>query len=174
MSSKSTVFLNGTIIAHDRLIEDAVLVCQNGKIVGIEQGKVALPPEAVVVDVEGGYISPGFVDLHVHGGAGADFMDGTVEAVATACEAHMRHGTTTIFPTTTTGSSEQILSMLAACKQVMQSDSSSTVAGVHLYGPFFAPDKVGCHSAAGRRSPTAAEYQRYFRQWDSCHCYVRG
>ena len=162
MSSKSTVFLNGTIIAHDRLIEDAVLVCQNGKIVGIEQGKVALPPEAAVVDAEGGYISPGFVDLHVHGGAGADFMDGTVEAVDTACRAHMQHGTTTIFPTTTTGSSEQILSMLAACKQVMKSDSSSTLAGVHLYGPFFAPDKVGCHSAAGRRSPTAAEYQRYF------------
>lgn len=162
MSSKLTIFLNGTIIAHDRLVEDAVLVCRNGKIVGIKQGKVALPPDAVVVDAGGGYISPGFVDLHVHGGAGADFMDGTVEAVDTACRAHMRHGTTTIFPTTTTGSSEQIMSMLAACKQVMQSDSSSTLAGVHLYGPFFAPDKVGCHSAAGRRSPTAAEYKRYF------------
>ncbi|MDX1930500.1 MAG: N-acetylglucosamine-6-phosphate deacetylase [Pirellulaceae bacterium] len=161
-NGKSTVFLNGTIIAHDRLIEDAVLVCRNGKIAGIKQADMALPPEAEIVDAKGGYISPGFVDLHVHGGAGADFMDGTVESVETACRAHSRHGTTTIFPTTTTGSSEQILSMLAACKQVMQSDAQSTIAGVHLYGPFFAADKVGCHSAAGRRSPTATEYKRYF------------
>jgi N-acetylglucosamine-6-phosphate deacetylase len=43
-----------------------------------------------VVDVGGGYIAPGFVDLHVHGGAGADFMDGTAEAVATACGCHLR------------------------------------------------------------------------------------
>ncbi len=113
-----------------------------------------------MVDAGGGYISPGFVDLHVHGGAGADFMDGTVAAVQTACRAHARHGTTTIFPTTTTGSPEQILGMLSACQSVMQ--SGSTLAGVHLYGPYFAPDKVGCHSATGRRSPVAQEYKRYF------------
>lgn len=158
----STVFHNGTIIGHDRLIEDAVLLCRNGKVAGIKRGSVALPPSAVIVDAKGGYISPGFVDLHVHGGAGADFMDGTVEAVHSACRAHARHGTTTIFPTTTTGSCDQILSMLSACKEAMQSDSQSTIAGVHLYGPYFAPDKVGCHSAAGRRSPTAAESNRYF------------
>ncbi len=130
----STVFVNGTIIAPDRLIEDRMLICRNGKIAGIKRRDAALPAEAVVIDAKGGYISPGFVDLHVHGGAGADFMDGTIEAVNIACQAHARHGTTTILPTTTTGSSDQIMSMLEACKTVMQSDSSSTIAGVHLYG----------------------------------------
>lgn len=158
----STIFINGTIIAPDRLIEDGMLICRNGKIASIKRHNTALPRDATIIDAHGGYISPGFVDLHVHGGAGADFMDGTVEAVDTACRAHARHGTTTIFPTTTTGSCDQIVAMLAACKKLMQSASLSTIAGVHLYGPFFAPDKVGCHSAAGRRSPTAAEYKRYF------------
>ncbi len=174
----TTIFINGTIIAADRLIEDSVLVCRDGKIVGIKRNRDRLPADAEVIDAGGGYISPGFVDLHVHGGAGADFMDGTMAAVERACLAHLRHGTTTIFPTTTTGSPEQIAAMLAACKSVMQSagksddesagellgrsPASSMIAGVHLYGPYFAPDKVGCHAVEGRRAPLAAEYKRYF------------
>ncbi len=67
----STVFVNGTIIARDRLIEGAMLTCRDGKIVGIRAGDAALPKDARVVDAGGGYISPGFVDLHVHGGAPA-------------------------------------------------------------------------------------------------------
>ena len=84
-------------------------------------------------------------------GAGADFMDGTPEAVITACTAHLRHGTTTIFPTTTTGSSQQIMDMIHACAVATQQSSTqpakaARIAGVHLYGPYFAEDKVGCHA----------------------------
>ncbi len=158
----STIFTGGTIIGPDRLIEDSMLVCRDGLIAGIHRRRDKLPRGALVVDAGGGFIAPGFVDLHVHGGDGADFMDGTVEAVVAACQAHLRHGTTSIFPTTTTGSKEQILSMLKACRQIKQRQPDTTLAGVHLYGPFFAPDKVGCHSAAGRRSPLAAEFKHYF------------
>jgi N-acetylglucosamine-6-phosphate deacetylase len=157
-----TIYTNGTIVAPSRLIGDSMLICRGGKILGIKRRSEKFPQDAVIVDANGGFISPGFVDLHVHGGAGADFMDGSVEAVKIACQAHVQHGTTTIFPTTTTGSSDQIMAMLLACKEVKQSDPESTIAGVHLYGPFFAPDKVGCHSASGRRSPMVAEYKRYF------------
>lgn len=118
--------------------------------------------QATVLDVHGKIVTPGWIDLHVHGGAGADFMDGTPEAVEQTCRAHLRHGTTTIFPTTTTGSKEQIHAMLDACRRVQSKADLPQVAGVHLYGPFFAEDKVGCHSTAGRRSPTAAEYRDYF------------
>ena len=153
-------FINGTAVAPHRLIENAVVVCRDGMITSVKQA-AAPPKNAHVVDARGGYIMPGFVDIHVHGGAGADFMDGTAEAVRTACQAHLQHGTTSIFPTTTTGSPEQIMAMLAACREVQQQELSN-IAGVHLYGPFFAPDKVGCHSQSGRRTPTAAEYRRYF------------
>lgn len=89
-------------------------------------------------------------------------MDGTPDAVRTACRAHLRHGTTTIFPTTTTGSPEQIHSMLNACRTVAGEAGLPNLAGIHLYGPFFAEDKVGCHVASGRRSPTPEEYDAYF------------
>ena len=158
------VFTGGTAIGPDRLIEDAVVTCRDGVITSIKaSGTGARKPasDAIIIDARGGYISPGFIDIHVHGGAGADFMDGTAEAVRTACAAHARHGTTTIFPTTTTGSPDQIMAMLSACREV-QRTQPSMIAGVHLYGPFFAPDKVGCHPSDGRRSPLAAEYKRYF------------
>jgi N-acetylglucosamine-6-phosphate deacetylase len=161
------LFTNITAILPDRLIEDAQVLCRNGRIVSVSAKKLKASGDAQIVDGRGGYLAPGFIDLHVHGGAGADFMDGTCEAVRTACRAHARHGTTTIFPTTTTGLPEQIHSMLEAVKAVQGERSApngARIAGVHLYGPFFAEDKVGCHSAAGRREPTAAEYRAYFEK----------
>jgi N-acetylglucosamine-6-phosphate deacetylase len=159
------VFSNLTAILPDRLIEQAWVICEKGKIVSVSKKKPKISVEVEVIDGRGGYLAPGFIDIHVHGGDGADFMDGTSEAVRVACRAHARHGTTTIFPTTTTGSPEQIHAMLDAVNTV-QSEKRVTngarIAGVHLYGPFFAEDKVGCHSAAGRREPTAAEYRAYF------------
>ncbi|MFM7844222.1 MAG: N-acetylglucosamine-6-phosphate deacetylase [Planctomycetota bacterium] len=156
---------NGTAILPDRLLPNAV-VCYSGpritRVATRNQADRRAAREATTIDAEGGYITPGFIDLHVHGGAGADFMDGTVEAIRTACDAHARHGTTTIFPTTTTGSPASIQAMIAACAAARR-QIASNLAGIHLYGPYFAESKVGCHAVDGRRSPSPAEYEAYFR-----------
>ncbi len=159
----SVLFSNVTAILPDRLLESAFVWCENGKIKSVTTHR----PKGQVTEVDGRgrHLSPGFVDIHVHGGRGHDFMDGTVEAIRGACLAHLHHGTTTIFPTTTTGSSDQIHAMLNAAKAVQNEqrvENGARIAGVHLYGPFFAEDKVGCHSVAGRRSPTPEEYRAYF------------
>ncbi len=159
------IFTNGTAILPDRLLSDAMVVCRDGKIESVGKSHSRIPKDATVIDARGGYISPGFIDIHVHGGDGADFMDGTAEAVRTVCRAHARHGTTTIFPTTTTGSPEQLMAMIESCaavKKAWSAGDGARIAGVHLYGPYFAPDKVGCHLLEGRRSPEVAEYARYF------------
>ena len=160
------VFGNGTAILPDRLLPDAVVVCGKGKIVAVGSSrKVRVPRGAEFVDAHGGYISPGFVEMHVHGGDGADFMDGTEEAVRTANCAHARHGTTSIFPTTTTGSPAQLDAMLNACAAVQRdwrAEDGARVMGVHFYGPYFAEDKLGAHAPAGRRDPVPEEYREYF------------
>lgn len=159
--------LRGTLILPDRLVADGQLVIRDGRIDAVGQRTAKLPRGATLVEAKTGYLAPGFVDLHVHGGDGADFMDGTPDAVRTACRAHLRHGTTTIFPTTTTGSPEQLTAMLTACRDVQRrwrEGEGARIVGVHFYGPYFAPDKVGCHSLAGQRAPDAAEYRRHFDQ----------
>src|SRR4051812_27703928 len=118
-ASPSRVFVNGTAILPDRELPDAIVICAGDKIAAVGSHlRVRVPRDAEVIDARGGYLAPGFVDLHVHGGGGADFMDGTSEAVRTAIRAHTRHGTTSIFPTTTTGSPAQLEAMLTACETV--------------------------------------------------------
>ncbi len=165
-------FVGGTAILPDRLIEDAVVVCRGSKIAYVGNAKSKIPSTSELVDTKGGFICPGFIDIHVHGGGGADVMDGTVDAVQTVCKSHALHGTTTIFPTTTTGSPAQLQAMLDACKEVRDSQrtdqgetsSQSRIGGVHLYGPYFAADKVGCHNKQQCRTPAASEFRSYFDQ----------
>lgn len=164
--SDTLLITHGRLVLPDRVIEDGAVLCRRGRVERAGPAGKRAPKDAVIVDARGGFISPGFVDIHVHGGAGADFMDGTEEAVRTTCKAHARHGTTTLFPTTTTGTPEQIAAMLSACAAVKKTWSpadGARIAGVHLYGPFFARDKVGCHSVEGRRDPSPGEYAGYFR-----------
>ena len=165
-SSAPVVFLNGRLVLPDRVIDDGAVVARAGRISAVGRREdLAVPKGASVVDAGFGLIAPGFVDIHVHGGDGADFMDGTAEAVKTAVRCHTRHGTTTIFPTTTTGSRAQIEAMLDACRSVQRRWSladGARIGGVHFYGPYFAEDKVGCHLKSGRRDPDPAEYRRHF------------
>lgn len=159
------VFHGGVVVLAERTVEDGMVIVRDGRIEHAGRPRRRLPRGAQMIDARDGLIAPGFVDIHVHGGDGADFMDGTDVAVRTAIACHARHGTTTVFPTTTTGSPAQVGAMLAATARVQaawQPAQGARIAGAHLYGPFFAADKVGCHRADGRRDPTRAEWERYF------------
>lgn len=150
---------HGELILPDQTLSDGYILCDSGIIV-----EVGIARPSGVPIIEGRYVAPGFIDLHVHGAGGADYMDGTAEAVRNANRVHARHGTTTLFPTTTTGSTAEISAMLEACSGIQKRASSSDgsrIGGVHYYGPYFAEDKVGCHSREGRRDPDPAEYEHF-------------
>lgn len=159
-------FTNANAVLPDLVLENATIICADGRIESISTTRKKLPANAEIIDVRGNYLSPGFVDIHVHGGQGSDFMDGDLLAVQTICRAHARHGTTTIFPTTTTGTPEQIHAMLDACTQYQESyqpNVGARLEGVHLYGPYFAKEKTGCHSPQHCREPREHEYKSYFK-----------
>src|SRR5262245_33443184 len=100
--------IRGTLILPDRLLDSGGLRIEHGRIVEVGPA-AAMPHGSSEIDAGDGYVVPGFVDLHVHGGAGADFMDGTAEAFATALAAHARHGTTSMAVTTTVARHDQIM-----------------------------------------------------------------
>src|SRR5262245_57649840 len=155
-------FLNGTVVLADRLVSECDLLTRDDRIAHIGPASTGSGSSLTVVNLDGGYLLPGFVDLHVHGGDGADFMDGSAEAFRTVLAAHARHGTTSCTPTTTVARHDQHLRFLELVHQFRR-EAGPRVLGAHIYGPYFAPAAVGCHPAAAVRVPTPADYEPYLR-----------
>src|SRR5438552_1439928 len=140
------VFANATVVLPDRLLRDTSLEVHEGRIVYIGRGKrYGLRPDQGV-NLRGMYLCPGFVDLQVHGGDGADFMDGTAEAFRTVCRCHARHGTTSLTPTSTVARMPQYLRFLELCGELHGDvPGGARIVGSHFYGPYFARPAKGCH-----------------------------
>ena len=135
-----TIFTNATLVMPDRLVPHASLAVEDGRIVEVGGSR------AGGIDLEGMYLAPGFVDLHVHGGDGADFMDGTADAFRTVCRCHARHGTTSLTPTSTVATGPQYDTFLALCRELRGDvPNGARIVGSHFYGPYFARPARGCH-----------------------------
>jgi N-acetylglucosamine-6-phosphate deacetylase len=152
-------FTGGSIILAERLLEGGSVTVEDSWITAVHAIAAPAPADAEIVDLQGSYLAPGFVDLHVHGGAGADFMDGTAEAFRTICRAHARHGTTSLLPTTTVARHEQHLAFLEVCRRLkVEGTGGAAILGAHFYGPYFAAEARGCHPAAAVRAPQPSDY----------------
>ncbi len=155
------LFQNGNIVLENRLLSGGEISVVGDRIDAVRESP-GRPTDSTVIDLQGGYLVPGYIDLHVHGGAGADFMDGTTHAFYTVCRAHARHGTTSLLPTTTVARHEQHLAFLDVCRLLKPDGTGGArILGAHFYGPYFAPEARGCHPAAALRAPTAREYEQY-------------
>jgi len=170
MQGQESLFC-GTLVLPDRLLPDGAVHVAAARIqaVGARADLMAaVGGSAHVIDAADGTIAPGYVDLHVHGGGGADFMDGTPQAFATVLAAHARHGTTSLLPTTTAARSEPILAVLSLCRQWRdRADAGGArVLGAHLYGPYFQSDARGCHPREPIHAPDPREYEAWLNLAD--------
>ncbi len=157
------MLLRGAVVLPQRVLENGALIVRDGDIVAVGPADDVADrssPEVRRIDHDG-YIVPGYIDIHVHGGGGGDFMDGTEAAFETALAAHLRHGTTSIVPTTTIARHEQTLAMLKLCRLFRRGTVGGArtprVLGAHLYGPHFRYEARGCHPAELYHRPLAAE-----------------
>ncbi len=111
------------------------------------------------LDLDGLYLAPGFIDIHTHGAGGFDFMDGGLEAVYGAGRAHLAHGTTSIVPTSITGSRESLFDLVDLFNQAeLEKEGVPTILGLHLEGPYFAPAQSGAQDPRHMRPPRPDEY----------------
>ena len=117
-----------------------------------------------VIDLQGDFLVPGFIDMHLHGGGGADFMDGTPEAFLTACRTHACHGTTTLYPTTLTASDGDMdaffVSLELALRQNGGDGGGARIGGVHVEGPWLAPEQAGAQDQRYLRTPSVEQFER--------------
>ena len=147
-------WIQSTRIAFPDGESPGAIFISHGRIRNVHREGSAPNGAPLVHDVGNLLISPGFVDLHVHGGGGADFMDGTPEAFLTSCRAHSRHGTTSLLATTTASQPEFVFRMLdVAVELVGKETGGARIAGVHLYGPHFHAPAKGCHPDPESFSP---------------------
>ncbi|MDQ8052233.1 MAG: N-acetylglucosamine-6-phosphate deacetylase [Pedobacter sp.] len=151
---------NGKVITADGIIDHGYVLISDGAITAIGSG-ILQDVDALKIDAAGNYISPGFIDLHVHGGGGADFMDGTVAAFLTVAETHAKYGTTAMCPTTLTSEIEDLLDTLDLYKIADQkNDKGAQFIGMHLEGPYFNVNQRGAQDERYIRNPDPEEYEK--------------
>ena len=140
-----TACVNGRILAKDGEIPSGFLIFENDKIISLGAGSCNVSNVDEVIDAGGRIISPGFIDMHTHGGGGSDFMDGTAASIVNACRMHMKHGTTSIVPTTLTASMEEYEQFFVALKEAKEElkENGPSIAGVHMEGPYLSQEMCG-------------------------------
>lgn len=163
---KKLKITNGKVITPFRIIPNGTVLIEGNKIVAVKEGDIEWG-EADEIDAAGLYVSPGFIDIHVHGGGGFDFMDGDGEGFLRIAELHAKYGTTSMVPTTLTSEREQLFNTLDLYEQAHKNnDKGAEFLGLHLEGPYFAMNQRGAQDPRYIRDPDPAEYQEVLKRAD--------
>ena len=161
------IFTNARIVLPDTILDDHYLSVKNGVIESIGKGTPDRKQlnSCTTVDCGGQYLSPGFIDIHCHGGGGADFMDGHMEDILTAARAHLIHGTTGICPTTLTCSDEELFTFFESFRQAREAtEQMPHLLGIHLEGPYFSPAQAGAQPPKYLVHPRPEHYHEILRR----------
>lgn len=150
------IIKNCKIVYLDRIEEGSILIKENK----ISKINTQITDADEVIDAEGLYIAPGFIDVHIHGAGGYDTMDGTEEALETIAKTIAYHGTTSFLPTTMTCSLKDIREAIETISQCIEKgNEGATILGVHLEGPFISPSMIGAQNPNYIQKPSIESFK---------------
>lgn len=165
------ILWNVSVIQLEGILEDGWVQITDGIIDGVYPGK---PEESemaqaqLCIDGGGGYLCPGFIDLHVHGGDDADFLDREEENFLRALRTHFLGGTTTILPTLMSADREGILTAGENYRRILERWEAlpgiPRLGGLHLEGPYFSEKQLGAQDKTFVRNPQREEYEAILRE----------
>lgn len=159
MNDQQLKIFNGKVITPYKIIQGGTVLVSKGVITAVSEKNIEVN-DAIEIDANGQYIAPGFIDIHVHGGGGYDFMDGTEEAFLKIAETHAQYGTTSMLPTTLSSSKEELIQTLTLYEKVsLKNKSGAQFLGMHLEGPYFAMSQRGAQDPKYIRDPDPDEYK---------------
>lgn len=154
--------INGKIILKDRVVEDCALLYSD-----VVEGIVPadkIPEGCDVIDAEGGYVSPGLIDMHIHGYLGKDVCDGEEESIRVISKGLLGNGVTGYLPTTMTVDMKVIRKALEVCRALKEESKTwegSEILGCHAEGPFISESKKGAQDPKYILKPDAAFVKEY-------------
>ena len=162
---KELLLKNAKIVLKDRVIEGDILTA-DGIIRDIIDRKSPVKAETLEVensiDLDGKYVVPGFIDVHIHGSNGADAMDGTAEALKTISSYIATKGTTKFLATTLTSSKEELINVLKIAADLQNKElDGATIFGVHMEGPYFDIEYKGAQNEKYMKPATEKEIKDY-------------
>src|SRR6266498_354131 len=156
------IFTNARLIFPDAIRDGLELVAEEGKITAIrEQTQSGWEG---VINLQGNYLAPGFIDLHVHGALGRDTMEASAEAFRSICDFHASSGTTSLLLTTATAPLDEIVKVLQAVRDYRS--AISPIVGVHVEGPFISKAKAGAQRVEFIQDPSPVAVQQLLEHAD--------
>lgn len=150
----SLVIAGASLVTPDGVVEDGWVEVADGRIAALGPGDPPRPADRLL---DGGWIVPGFVDIHSHGGGGGTAMGADPAQLATFVATHQRHGTTTIMASLVTGHEPTLDHDIRALAELVD---EGLIAGIHLEGPWISPQRKGAHDPAALRAPEPAMVAR--------------
>jgi N-acetylglucosamine-6-phosphate deacetylase len=152
------------LILPDRILRAGHLRVQDGVIAEISASPLQARDGEKTVSLDGFYLAPGFIDLHIHGALGRDTMEANPDAFETICRHHAAGGTTGLCLTTIAAPLDRLLAVMAAARQYQSGGrngiTGARVLGLHLEGPYFSQEKRGAHLPGVIRNPDPAEWRQ--------------
>lgn len=137
---------NVRLVAPSGVISDGWLTMRGGRIGAFGAGDPQ-PANGEIIDGQGGWLLPGFIDVHVHGGAGHEAMDATPDAIRSMARFYARHGVTAFLPTTWTDTGPRVSAALDAISEVVGAQpDGATVLGSHVEGPYINAERGGAQN----------------------------
>ncbi|PYI47097.1 MAG: hypothetical protein DMF10_07630, partial [Verrucomicrobia bacterium] len=167
------IFTNARLIFTDGIRDGLEVIVGKGKIAAIRESGhghsarefAGLKPESQdVIDLDGNYLAPGFIDLHVHGALGRDTMEAAAEAFRCICDFHGSGGTTSLLLTTATAPIDKIVEVLGAVRD--SRSSISAIVGVHVEGPFISKAKRGAQREEFIQDPSPTGVRQFLEYTD--------
>lgn len=166
-----TQIVNGTILTPQGWLKNGSIILRDNKVLEVTNCDLAIIG-ANIVDARGMYVVPGYIEMHVHGGGGRDFQEGTEEAFETAVKSHLKYGTTSIFPTLSSSTVPMIQRAVETCNKMM-AQPNSPVLGLHLEGHYLNPKRAGAQMPKWIKNPDPNEYVHIvenspcLKRWDA-------
>lgn len=156
-----TIIQGGTILTPSETKEDHTIVIENGSIADVTAESVAARNDDELIDASGFWVTPGLIDLHIHGSGGYDTMTASGDAFQGMARFLAQHGVTTFLPTTVSADGRAIGNVLGAALKLSDPYAVATIAGIHIEGPFLNPNNLGAQPPEAVRQPDLDELQRW-------------